>query len=149
MVVDASVAVSRLVQENASHHARALFRYCENDRRLIAVPPHFPGEVTNALYQKQRTNDPHFHLEPAEVDVAVVEFSQLIRRGIAVVAHPELYPRAVALARAHGLPTVYDTLYLALAELLRMELWTNDRRLLDAVGQAISWVRPIREFPLN
>lgn len=149
MIVDASVTVSRLVEETMSEHARALFGFCERDRRLIAVPPHFPGEVTNALYQKERTSDPRYHLEPAEVDAAVADFARLIRGAIAVVARPELYPRAVALARTHRLPAVYDALYLALAEMLELELWTNDRQFLNAAGSAVPWVRWIGDFPLS
>lgn len=148
MVFDASVTVSRLVDESMSAQARALFRYCEQDRRLVAVPPHFPGEVTNALYQKQRIADPQYHLEPGEVDAAVADFTRLLRRGVAIVVPPELYPRALALARIHQLPAVYDALYVALAELLGLELWTNDRHLLSALGPHAPWVRWIGDFPV-
>lgn len=149
MVVDANVAVSRLVDEDMSEHARALFRYCELDRRLIAVPLNFPGEVTNALYQKQRSADPQFHLEAPEIDVLLAEFAVLLRSRIVLVARPALYQRAVALARIHRLQAVYDAAYMALAETLDVDLWTNDRRLLNALGPALPWVRWIGDFPLN
>lgn len=149
MVVDASVTVSRLVAEEMSEPARALFRYCVDQRRIFAVPPHFPLEVTNALYQKQRVTDPRYHLDPSEVDAAVYEFGVHLQARIILVPHPALYPNAIDLARRFGLRTPYDTAYMALAELLGMELWTNDHRLLNAIGPDAPWVRWIGDFPLN
>lgn len=41
----------------------------------------------------------------------------------------------------YDLPTVYDALYLAVADDLGCELWTEDHRLYRAVHERVSWVR--------
>ncbi len=67
--------------------------------------------------------------------------------GVALLSPPQLYPRAFAFAGAHGLPSVYDAMYVVLAQTLGSELWTADQRLLSAIGQAAPWVRSIRDYP--
>jgi len=83
------------------------------------------------------------------VDVALAEFGGLLRTRIVLVPRPELYSRSIDLARRYGLRTAYDTAYMALAKLLSLDLWTNDGRLLNAVGPAAPWVRWIGDFPLS
>jgi predicted nucleic acid-binding protein len=46
----------------------------------------------------------------------------------------ELHERALSLAQRFALPAAYDAHYMALAEHLDGELWTSDRRLIQAVG---------------
>ena len=54
----------------------------------------------------------------------------------------ELHDRALWWAERLGRNKTYDTHYVALAEQQQVELWTADRRLVNAAGQAgASWVR--------
>jgi predicted nucleic acid-binding protein len=53
--------------------------------------------------------------------------------------------RALEFATRFNRPKAYDAQYLALADLLECELWTADRRLVNAVGGKLPWVRWIGE----
>ena len=59
----------------------------------------------------------------------------------------DLYEQAFRLAGRHRLPSVYDGLYVVLAQLLHTELWTADERLLTSLGTAAPWVRWIGDYP--
>jgi predicted nucleic acid-binding protein len=58
-----------------------------------------------------------------------------------------LHHQALVLADALGLPATYDAHYLALAEHLGCELWTDDQRLLRHVAERLPFVRWIGEHP--
>jgi predicted nucleic acid-binding protein len=51
-----------------------------------------------------------------------------------------LYRHAWQLAVRFQRPTIYDSCYLALADIEACEFWTADRRLANAVG-TLPWVR--------
>jgi predicted nucleic acid-binding protein len=138
-VVDASVAIKWLVPEELSDRAHSLLTDHRQLRRRFVGPPHLHSEVANALHQRMRRRD----LTASEVDAAV---DTLIAFDVQAVGPPDLYRRALTLARAHQLPGVYDTLYVALAEMLEADLWTDDRGLLRRVGQTFPWVRWIGDY---
>jgi predicted nucleic acid-binding protein len=81
-------------------------------------------------------------------DEAEAALARLLDLGIQLSFSDTLYQQAFAYARQHGLPDVYDTLYVVLAHRLGTELWTDDRKLLDAVRHLAPWVRWIRDHPL-
>ena len=56
------------------------------------------------------------------------------------------YERALVLADANSLPAAYDAHYVALAQILGCNLWTNDRRLLNLLGGRLAFVRPIGDY---
>lgn len=53
--------------------------------------------------------------------------------------------RILSLAQQHGI-TAYDAAYVDLADRLRVELWTADRPLYDAVAGRCPWVRWITDY---
>ena len=53
---------------------------------------------------------------------------------------------ALDIADAYGLPAAYDAHYLALADLLGCEFWTDDRRLLRQVSHDLLFVRWLGDF---
>lgn len=55
------------------------------------------------------------------------------------MAPPDLHIRAWQLAKACGLPRVYDMHYAALAESQRCPLYTADQRLVRALGPQRPW----------
>lgn len=66
-----------------------------------------------------------------------------------ILAAPEVFSeRALAVADTYGLPAVYDAYYVALAQLLECDLWTNDQRLLRALGGGLPFVKWIGDYPL-
>jgi len=58
-----------------------------------------------------------------------------------VVRQRRIAPAGAADSPGAEPAAVYDAHYLALAERLGAEMWTADRRLCQAVGAALPWVR--------
>jgi predicted nucleic acid-binding protein len=58
-----------------------------------------------------------------------------------------LLVRAFAFAKTHRLPSIYDSLYVVLAQMTNTELWTGDKRLINAVGKVAPWIRFIGDYP--
>ena len=67
---------------------------------------------------------------------------------ITLTAPVRLHNQAIALADTHNLPATYDAHYLALAETLNCDLWTDDQRLIRRVGGALSFVQAIATYPI-
>jgi hypothetical protein len=117
VVLDASVAAKWCVKEDDSDRAQELI---EADFIFI-VPDIFFPEVANAIRK---------HHEDGQLDAASVRLAveDLLVIGIEPVSSAVLLPRAteIALALAHS---VYDCLYVALAERWSIPLVTADARL--------------------
>ena len=67
---------------------------------------------------------------------------------VEVLTPPDLYERAFTFAHTHGLVSSYDCLYVVFAQLVGVELWSADERLLNAVAGIAPWVHAIRAYPL-
>ena len=143
LVVDASIAVKWFVRENDSAMALDLLAGSATAHRQLHVPPHFLGEVTNALYQKVRTTDPAKHMSAQDVRLLILD---LLTLPITVAQPTGLYEHAFDFANRVGLPSIYDSLYVVLAQMLGAELWTADARLLAAVGAHAPWVRSLSDY---
>ncbi len=137
VVVDASVAVKWVIDEEHTDLARALL--VDGARRPIFGPPHLASEVTNALYQQFRRG----HISAEEAEEALDRFLAL---GVQVASPPGLYRQAFAFARTHALRSSYDAEYVVLARMVGADLWTDDRVLLRAVGPSAPWVRWIGDY---
>lgn len=165
IVIDASVVVKRVLDEEFTDRVRVLFDHCVHARRPILGPPHLIIEVTNAVYQRLRRRD----ITSAEAEEALAQFLNLpiqimLPEGVyqklggggrirdarfsVPLRVPGLYHRAVTFAKTYHLQSVYDSLYVVLAQILQTELWTDDRTLLNALGTAAPWVRWIGDYPL-
>jgi predicted nucleic acid-binding protein len=144
VVVDASAAIKWVVEEEFSEQAEVLL----DDAATSAIvgPPALITEVANALFQRTRRRDPDTRLTVAEAQLALDRFLGL---GIQLLSSDALYQEAFAFGRQHGLPDLCDTLYVVLAQRVGAELWTDDRKLLDAVRVPAPWVRWIKDYPLS
>lgn len=142
VVVDASVVVKVIIEEEFSAHAEALFTATLRARRTLIGPPHLASEVTNAIYQRLRRRN----ISVAEAEQALGEFLQL---PIQLTAPPELFQRAFTFARTNGLSNIYDSVYVILSQMVQAELWTDDRTLLTNIGPVAPWVRWIADFSLR
>lgn len=120
-------------------------RIRRRDLASVIAPPQMAGEVANALYQKVRSRDPDRHLTGEEAQEALTAFMAV---QVESLSPNGMYELAMEFALEHGLPSLYDSLYVVLARLLGVELWTADRRLLDALGGGSPWVRFIGDYPL-
>jgi predicted nucleic acid-binding protein len=119
-VVDASVAVKWVVAEN---NAETALRLLENSRSLCA-PAHWLAEAANALWAACRRGELS-ELQAHERVVALVE------APVAAVPLVQLVAAAMTIGLRLGV-TLYDALYLAVAEQQGAALVTADRRLFEA-----------------
>jgi predicted nucleic acid-binding protein len=137
LVVDASVVVKWFLPEVL---AEAALRIAEGDHRFLA-PELLGAEFTSALWKKSRRGE----IDTAAAVRMLDDFSR-----IAIAFHPltPLLPTAFAIAAAAG-HSVYDCLYLALAEREDCPIVTADRRFYAAfaggqLGHRMLWVDALR-----
>jgi predicted nucleic acid-binding protein len=143
MVVDASVALKGVLFEEFTYQARVLYEAALTAHRPFLVPPHFFSEVTSALYQRTRTREPARHLTEAEAHEAFTRFSRFQAQ---TTAPENLYERAFLFAREHRLASLYDSIYVVLAELMELQLWTADQRLFTTASPVAPWIRWIGDY---
>jgi predicted nucleic acid-binding protein len=139
MCVDASVAAKWILDEEHSEQARALYDACVLARELIVAPPLLATEVTNILRQRMRR-------EALSLADALRLSAQFRSFPIGVREPATMYEQVLILADAYELPAAYDAHYVALAQILGCNLWTNDRRLLNLLGGRLTFVRPIGDY---
>jgi predicted nucleic acid-binding protein len=124
IVLDASVAVKWVLREEHAATARRIL----STRDLLA--PHLLwAEVGNTLWKRHRRQESSVE----EVRRMLAEIQWL---PITTFAHLPLLPAALGLAISLH-QTVYDCLYLALAEARNSVMVTADRRFHDVVSDSI------------
>jgi predicted nucleic acid-binding protein len=124
VILDASAAIPLVREEPESLRWRAAASGWLRDGRSIVVPAHFWLEVSNALMTRHRVRSVAVFEALHALDDVVTETAE--------VARPTLL-LAIDRAERFGL-TVYDAIYLALAEILDGRLATMDRALGLAAG---------------
>ncbi len=123
LVVDASVAVKWLVSEPLSDEALAVLA---GPGPLIA-PDLLVPEVANVLWKKVRRGE----LTEA---MALERFEALSKMGLEILPTESITGRALALA-VRASRTVYDALYVVLAEEHGCQFVTADEKLVNALRQ--------------
>jgi len=139
--VDASVAIKWLLREERSDRAIALYDATTNANQQIVAPPLLPLEVTNILRKRMRAQDGISLTRATEHLAAFLAFPIELHNPAG------LHHQALVLADALGLPATYDAHYLALAEHLGCQLWTDDQRLIRHVANSLPFVRWIGDHP--
>ena len=137
--VDASVAAKWVLPEEYSVQALALVDHMIELDDWIVAPPLLSFEVTNILRQRMRRRG----MPLAEAEQALASFATF---PVTLIASDELHRHALTLSDAYGLPASYDAHYLALAQMLQCELWTDDRRLLHELQNEFQFVRWIGDY---
>lgn len=138
--VDASLAIKWVLEEDWSDQATALYNAAVQTGEPIVAPPLLPIEVTNILHQRTRAQDSLSLVQATELLDAFLAFSIDIHNPVG------LHQQALALASTQGLPAAYDAHYLALAEHLGCELWTDDQRFLRRVRDTAPFVHSLRDY---
>ncbi|MEW6173526.1 MAG: type II toxin-antitoxin system VapC family toxin [Bacillota bacterium] len=136
VVVDASLAAKWIVSEEGTEAAVDLLERWTEQGLLITAPHLIFIEVSNALHKRVRRGQ-------LTVVNAVTLLDHLISLGIAIQDAASLHARALELADHFGFPATYDAYYLSLAEALRCEFWTADKRLYNSVKHEFEWVHGI------
>jgi predicted nucleic acid-binding protein len=138
-VADASLAVKWVVREPYSAEARRLLRDWEGAGVTPVAPMLFATECAQALYRR---------VTLGQITIAQAQgvLDALLARGVKVMRPTgQVLKRAMEIAAAVGLPTLYDSQYAATAEHLGAEFWTADRAFRDAAHPALPFVHWIGE----
>jgi predicted nucleic acid-binding protein len=138
-VIDASVAIKWVAPEDFSTQALSLL----NGPQLFA-PAHWLSEAVNGVWGK-------FHRGQWSAPVTRARAAALMQAPIKPVALPELMERAIERAITLRL-TVYDSLYISLAEARGIPLITDDGKLLrrmSADPALSSLAQPLASLPLS
>jgi predicted nucleic acid-binding protein len=133
LVVDASLALKLVLDEGDSDVARSLWSVWEEAGEPLCAPALFRAETASVLRRETHRR----HLTEAQGRRA---YAALQGYTIEIREPDGLYQLAWDYAERFNRPTVYDSCYLALAEIIGCELWTADKRLANAAG-ALPWVR--------
>lgn len=138
-VIDTSVDIKTYVQEQDSYKAIQLRNeYHQGVHELIA-PDIFPTEMCNVLMILERSGK----IKPGEADVF---FTQFLNELPPLFPAIPLLPRALEIAKQFR-QTVYDCVYVALAEREACELVTADDKLAKAVQPALPFVVHLSSLP--
>ena len=139
VVVDASLAVKWLVEEDDSDKAHAVLQSWVA-RDVTRIAPHLmPFEVANALHRRVLRGE-------LNVGDSIRMMARLLESRLELHQPPGLHVRALQLASELNQSAAYDAHYLALAESVSCELWTADERFYRAVSPGIVNVRWLGEF---
>ncbi|MBE9155943.1 type II toxin-antitoxin system VapC family toxin [Nodosilinea sp. LEGE 06152] len=131
--VDASFVVRLLVVDPDESPYQALWDSWVEAGVVITAPTLILYEVTNALYRLAKAGQ--FSIEVA------YEFLEIaLGLNIELYGNANLHGRAWQITNQLSLPATYDAHYLALTEILAAELWTADRRLVNAVRDVYDWI---------
>jgi predicted nucleic acid-binding protein len=120
-VIDASVAAKWVVEEKYSDKAASLL-----ELEARHAPDHWLAEATNVLWSKVFRGD----LTAAEAGERMLVLTCAPIAGTLVAS---LMPRAFAISVAR-MVTIYDSLYVALAEKREIPMVTADERLIRKIS---------------
>jgi predicted nucleic acid-binding protein len=138
--IDACVAIKWVLPEDDSSLALALYARIQTEGSTMIAPPHMPVEVLNAIWKKAGRGE----ITPSEADRALSNFLEF---PISLASPTGLYETALRYARQFNRPTVYDTHYVALAEIAQCEMWTADQRLINSLDGKLPFVRSLAGSP--
>jgi predicted nucleic acid-binding protein len=124
-IVDATIIIQHLITESMTAHADALFDEVGNTVTLHA-PVFCLLEATNVIWK-------HVRFQRMPISEAEILVADLVALPITISPVEDLLPRALQIGLAHQL-AVYDSVYIALAEKLKLPLITVDARQSNAAS---------------
>jgi predicted nucleic acid-binding protein len=137
--VDANLALKLVLVEEDSPKAQHLWdTWVDADVEIVA-PPLLAFEGTSVICNKM-----HRGLVPPEE--AELMFKAFHLLGVRLLYPDGLHEKAWELAKQFNRPQAYDSHYLALAEILGLELWTSDERLYNTVKHRLPWVKWLSDY---
>lgn len=137
--VDANLALKLVLVEADSSKAQHLWAAWVDANVAIVAPPLLAFEGTSAICNKLYRG----LVPPEETELMFKAFHLL---GVKLLYPDGLHERAWELVKRFNRPQAYDSHYLALAEILGLELWTADERLYNTVKQELSWVKWLGDY---
>jgi predicted nucleic acid-binding protein len=136
LVVDASVAVKWFLPEENSDKALLVRDGFIREEYWLIVPDLMISEFGNVLWKNRGVID-----EAMALDI----ITDLLGLGIPLVPADTIIARAYELARQYN-RTVYDAMYLAVAEGRDCEMITADERLFTSVSEHLPFVHSLRSW---
>jgi predicted nucleic acid-binding protein len=139
-VIDASVAV-KWVMKGESHRrqARKLLRESLVAGIRLITPPLFENETESVIQEEVFFG----HVSVMDADKAL---RALDNAGVQIIYDPRVKERARQIARQFNQRRVYDSTYVALAELRGCEFWTADKAFYDAVKSVLTFVKYLPDY---
>jgi predicted nucleic acid-binding protein len=139
-VVDASVALKfQFPDEEAVGPASLLLAHYVEGKIDLVAPTLLPYEIVSAVHVA-------INRKRIEETVGYRAVNYLVSLGIILHGFDELIETTFNLARRHGL-SPYDCCYLALAERLKCDFITGDRRLYNSCQSKIRRIKWIGDYP--
>jgi predicted nucleic acid-binding protein len=138
-VIDTSVDIKTYVQEQDSGKAVRLRNEYHQGVHQLMAPDIFPTEMCNVLLILERSGK----IRPGDADLF---FRQFLSELPPLSAAVPLLPRALEIAKQFQ-QTVYDCLYVALAEREGYELVTADDKLVNGVQPTLPFVVALSSLP--
>jgi predicted nucleic acid-binding protein len=123
--VDASLGLKLVLPEKDSRRAHELWEQWVRQDRVILAPPLF-------LYEGASVIRGHVYRGLLTAERGDFAFQSYKAQGVSLISPSELHERAWAVAKRLNQPKVYDSYYLALAEIVDGEFWTADERLYNS-----------------
>ncbi len=133
--LDASIIVKFLVYESGSDNALEWLN--SHDGEEFVAPAFFPAEVASVLQRRVRKGEVTFEERDDAFDI-------LESMQIRSVWDFDLIRRAIELADRISQPTIYDTVYLAVAEREQCSLMTADERFVAAASSEYPLMRLLK-----
>jgi predicted nucleic acid-binding protein len=141
LVIDASTAAKwQLSNEPEAEKALSMLMDYANGKIAFVAPKIWQYEIANILNKAIGTR----RLTEIEGRNA---FDSLLALEIEFIEFPSP-TEAYVFARKYQ-RSVYDSFYLAVAEHLSIEFWTGDRKLYNAIGSKLQFVRWIGDYSFN
>jgi predicted nucleic acid-binding protein len=135
--IDASLALKWVLPEIYTNRAQEVLRNWLLEGVSLVAPTLFIYEIASALRNKV-----HRQVITLEEGFLALNLNQIRSGNIELIYRPELVEMGWAISERLGLPTAYDSFYLALAEHEGCEFWTADENLVNRLeNNKIKWAR--------
>jgi predicted nucleic acid-binding protein len=141
VVVDSSVAIKWFVVEPYSDEARKILDGYKAEEINLLAPDLINPEVGNIVWKKHRIQD--LSIEDAQ---EIIDTFKTIT--LTLTSSADLLEEAFSLAITHE-RTVYDMMYVALANRENCQFVTADERMVNAIGKHFSDIVWIANWPPN
>lgn len=142
MCLDASVIIQILTLEDQSTQADILWQICITQDITPIMPPVCPYEVYSVLRQKTQLRKT---LSAEQEHRALDLFLSL---DIEIQSPTGLLKTASDMAIELHLPTIYDTAYLALAQMNNCEFWTADHKFYNATKSRFDFIKYLGDIQI-
>lgn len=139
-IIDTSVAIKWVFDENLSEKARGFLPLFESRKIELIVPEFFFSEFASVCWKK-------FRMKLASAAQAIRALDHVMNLSLTKYSDYELSDVALEHALLYKL-SVYDGLYLALAEIYAAPLVTADKTLLRVCQGRFNWIESLQAISL-